>query len=115
MNLNPGTMWGRCAGVSAAGIVRFRELVRHYRHKRRGGVAEPSPGAEAYFLPPSGLAAKVLRTARRGAVGGAARETLPAAVSADQLLVVLIHRKARRPPVLGFRLSAQLYQLCSDD
>lgn len=97
----------RCAGGSAAGIVRFRELVRHYRHKRRGGVAEPAPGAEAYFLPPSGLAAKVLRTARRGAVSPAARDTLPTAVSADQLLVVLIHRKARRASVLGFRFFAQ--------
>ena len=77
--------------------MRFRELVRHYRHKRRGGVAEPSPGAEAYFLPPSSLAAKVLRTARRGALTASARETLPAAVSADQLLVVLIHRKAPAP------------------
>jgi hypothetical protein len=71
--------------------------VRQYKHKRRGGVAETDGGAEAYFLPPSGLAAKVLRTARRGAPGGAAREALPAAVSADQLLVVLIHRKARAP------------------
>lgn len=85
----------RCAAGSAAGIARFRELVRHYKAKRRGGVAEPSPGCEAYFLPPSSLAARVLRTARRGAASAAARETLPGAVSADQLLVVLIHRKAR--------------------
>ena len=72
----------------------FRDLVRAYSSKARGAVGAAPDGAEMYLVPPSRVAGRVLTTAHRAALPAAAA-SLPAAVSADQLLLLLVHRKVR--------------------
>lgn len=79
----------------------FREMVEHYRGQTRGIFAyvgqKPKPH-EMYLLPPCPLASMVLASARQAA-GPDLEARIPLAVSADQLLAVIIYRKvsARLP------------------
>jgi hypothetical protein len=72
----------------------FRELVEHYREKARALLAfvGPSPPHEVYLLAPCELANAVLKSAKKAA-GPEMEVRIPAAVSGDQLLAVIIHRK----------------------
>jgi hypothetical protein len=72
----------------------FRELVEHYREKARALLAfvGPAPPHEVYLLAPCELANAILKSAKKAA-GPEMEVRIPAAVSGDQLLAVIIHRK----------------------
>lgn len=67
------------------------QFVRDYTKRQRACVVEPARGLEAYVLPPSKLADRVLRTARYAGPG----VTLPRSLGAGDMLLVIIHRKVR--------------------
>jgi len=70
------------------------QFVKDYSRQRRAAVIMPATGLEGYVLPPSELADRVLATARYAAPGA----TLPRDLDPGHMLMVIIHRKARRRP-----------------
>jgi hypothetical protein len=75
----------------------FREMVEHFRGQSRGifaFVGQKQKPHEMYLLPPCQLASMVLASAKQAA-GPHMEARIPAAVSGDQLLAVIIYRKVR--------------------
>ena len=72
-------------------LVSGAQFVKDYSRQLRAAVITPATGLEGYVLPPSELADRVLATARHAAPGA----TLPGELGPGQMLIVIIHRKAR--------------------
>jgi len=76
---------------SQSGHSQTSQAAAEFLKRRRAGVAEPAPGLEAYFLPPGGMADRLLRAAREDSPGA----PVPRRVSDSEMLLVVIHPKVR--------------------
>lgn len=89
---------------SQSGHSQTLQAAAEFLKRRRAGVAEPAPGLEAYFLPPGGMADRLLRAAREDSPDA----PVPRRVSHSEMLLVVIHPKVR---CKGLNGPARLYDV----
>ncbi|KAK9828602.1 hypothetical protein WJX72_000989 [[Myrmecia] bisecta] len=88
---------GLLRAASGDDAAHFVKLADNYARKQRSSVLETgSPHLEAHVVPQCSVADRLLTTARQAAAP-AARDTLPAALGDDRLLLVIVHRKDWQP------------------